>query len=335
MKLKYIDKHFVVTGTLQEMVREGRKDIPKAAGFHFRPEGAQPLPRYSIWFTDDPLIAAALIKYATPKAKAMLTEIADKQAAARTASRAMTSDFKVPAPDGEEYLPFQLAGIEYAMGRPNTLLGDEMGLGKTIEAIGVINCQGAIVKVLVVCNATLKLNWKIELDKWLVRTGYRVEVAYANKPFPQADVVITNYAMLPIVCQCIELRCRKNNCKNQCVGYPGPWDRSGCPLHSETWGILVVDECHKVKNNRTLRSRAVKAIKAKQRLYLTGTPIVNRPVELWPIISVLDPATFSDFFPFALRYCNARRKGSFWDFSGSSNLDELQDKLRGSIMVRR
>ncbi|KKK73326.1 hypothetical protein LCGC14_2894960, partial [marine sediment metagenome] len=119
-------------------------------------------------------------------------------------------------------------------------------------------------------------------------------------------------------------------------GYPGPWDRSECPIHSTTWNILVVDECHKVKNNKALRSRAVKAIKAKQRLYLTGTPIVNRPVELWPIVSVLDPATFSDFFPFALRYCNAR-KNSYgkWDFGGASNLDELQDKLRASIMVRR
>ena len=336
MKLKYIDKHFVVTGSVQEMVYQGGKDIPKGAGFRYRAEGEEPLPKFAIWYTDDPLIAATLINIATDKAKRILKELVAKQARALEASSATTSDFKVPAPDGEEYLPFQLAGIEYAMGRPNTLLGDEMGLGKTIEAIGVINCQGAIVKVLVVCNATLKLNWKIELDKWLVRTGYRVEVAYANQPFPRADVVITNYAMLTRVCKCIELNCRKKPCKNQCAGYPGPWDRSECPLHSKTWDILIVDECHKVKNNKALRSRAVKAVEAKTRLYLTGTPIVNRPVELWPLVSVLDPATFSDFFPFALRYCNAR-KNSYgkWDFGGASNLDELQDKLRASIMVRR
>ncbi|KKK71730.1 hypothetical protein LCGC14_2910990, partial [marine sediment metagenome] len=97
---------------------------------------------------------------------------------------------------------------------------------------------------------------------------------------------------------------RKKPCKNQCEGYPGPWDRSECPIHSTTWNILVVDECHKIKNKRTQRAKAVNAIKARQRLYLTGTPIVNRPVELWPIISMLDPATFSDFFKFAKRYCN-------------------------------
>lgn len=76
-------------------------------------------------------------------------------------------------------------------------------------------------------------------------------------------------------------------------------------------------------------------IKARQRVFLTGTPIVNRPVELFPLISSLDPAAFGDFFPFAKRYCGARHNGFGWDFSGASNLDELQDKLRSRIMIRR
>jgi SWI/SNF-related matrix-associated actin-dependent regulator 1 of chromatin subfamily A len=318
LNLKFIDKHFVVTGSFDEMVVRGGKDIPKGAGFQFRPEGKEPVPRFAIWFTDDPSIAVALIKYATPKAKARLIKMEEEQTASRKASRAVKSDIHVPVPDGLEYRPFQLAGIEFALGRPNTLFGDEMGLGKTMQAIGVINAQGAIIRTLVVCPATLKLNWKNELEKWLVRQPQTVEVAYANKPFPRASTVIINFDILGRMCKC----------EDKVVS-------PECPLHSETWGVLIVDECHFVKNPKTQRSKAVKAIKAKQRLYLTGTPIVNRPVELWPIISVLDPDTFNHFWTFAKRYCNARNNGFGWDLKGSSNLPELQQKLRSSIMVRR
>lgn len=76
-------------------------------------------------------------------------------------------------------------------------------------------------------------------------------------------------------------------------------------------------------------------IKAKRRVALTGTPIVNRPVEMWPVIHSLDPEGFPSFMGFAKRYCAAEHNGYGWNFGGSSNTQELQDRLRSRIMVRR
>lgn len=89
-------------------------------------------------------------------------------------SRAVDAQVNIPVPDGLAYLGYQRAGIAFAYGKQATLFGDEMGLGKTIQAIGVLNCMlaenyGFTPRVLVICPASLKLNWKRELEKWLVR----------------------------------------------------------------------------------------------------------------------------------------------------------------------
>ncbi len=146
------------------------------------------------------------------------------------------------------------------------------------------------------------------MTKWLTRSPQTIEIAYANKPWPRADTVIANYDIL---------------------------NKFKAEIAKERWAILIVDECHYVKNPKTKRSRQVKHINTRRRLYLTGTPIVNRPIELWPIISELDPDTFNSFWGFAMRYCGAKDSGHGWDFSGSSNLRELQNRLRATVMVRR
>lgn len=69
---------------------------------------------------------------------------------------------------------------------------------------------------------------------------------------------------------------------------------------------------------------------------MTATPIKNRPVELWPLLRYLDPARWGSRHEFGLRYCNARiGNDGYWDYSGSSNLDELSDILRQTVMIRR
>ena len=88
----------------------------------------------------------------------------------------------VPCPAGLEYLPYQLEGIEFARGRNAVLFGDEPGLGKTIQAIGWLNCHPRAETLLVVCPASLKINWHRELDKWLIS--------------PCVDVTIINYDVL-------------------------------------------------------------------------------------------------------------------------------------------
>lgn len=247
---------------------------------------------------------------------------ARQEAKAIEASRATDSDVPLPAPDGMEYLGFQRAGIVFALQREGTLIGDEMGLGKTIQGIGVINASPKISRVLVICPATLKLNWFLELRKWLVRP---MTVGIADsKCFPSTDIVIINFDIVH--------------------RYPAKL--------SFFWDLVIIDEAHRLKTPTSRRAvaifgrKATKAqiaegktstsgISARKRIALTGTPIPNKTVEIFPILNWLDRSAWPSAWNFATRYADAKRTRFGWDTSGSSNLPELQSKLRASIMVRR
>jgi SWI/SNF-related matrix-associated actin-dependent regulator 1 of chromatin subfamily A len=189
-----------------------------------------------------------------------------------------------------------------------------MGLGKTMQAIGVINVDPSVKTVLVICKASLKLNWLREARLWLARD---MRVAITNGIWPSdADVVITNYEQVSKYRQQID---------------------------SRVWDLLVVDEAHMIKNPKAQRTHAIlgsrdeAGIKARRRVFLTGTPILNRPTELWTLVHALDPDGLGrNWRYFHNRYCGPSRgwQGRI-DYKGASHLDELQGRLRASIMVRR
>ena len=293
MELVHTGEIFVAKSTFEE------RHIPKAAGFRWNPKEKR-------WWTDNIEKASKLVEYASNGAKEAIEAHKAKQAESRELSRANNADIEIPVPAGLAYLPYQKAAIAYAMQRPSTLFADEMGLGKGVETIGVINADPTVRRVLIVCPASLKINWQREFQKWSVRP-YSIGIANGGK-FPESDVVICNYDILTKNLEAIQ---------------------------AVQWDVLIADECHYAKNKKAQRSKALYAIQAKRRLFLTGTPIVNRPVELFPIVNALDPKTFGNFMDYAKRYCDATKNRFGWDFSGASNLEELQDKLRTSIMVRR
>ena len=242
----------------------------------------------------------------------------------RAMSRATDADIEIPRPEGMEYFPFQKAGIAYAITRRATLFGDEPGLGKTCQAIGVINCTPAARRIFIGCPASLKLNWRRELEMWLVRKrpiligGPRVFTAMAD------GIVILNY---------------------------DNFHRHRDAIRDVEWDLIILDEAHYEKNPKSKRARVIfgerasreeraagmadlPPVQAKIKLLLTGTPICNRPKELYPLIEFLDPIKWSSKWKYYSRYCGACQENG-WDTSGASNLDELQDILRRSIMVRR
>lgn len=227
-------------------------------------------------------------------------------------SRAADCDIDIPAPGGLHYLPYQRAGIAYALQRRATIIGDEMGLGKTIQAIGFVNWTPTIRRVLIVCPASLKLNWRNELQKWLTRP---LSIGVVNaSDYPDTDIVIVNYDVL---------------------------ERHIDRLRAVTWDVVILDECHYIKNPKAKRTQILTGdgkdpIKAHHYLLLTGTPITNRPAELFPLLQIADPTGLGrNFFSFAKKYCDAKHNGFGWDFSGASNLDDLQLRLRETCMVRR
>jgi SWI/SNF-related matrix-associated actin-dependent regulator of chromatin subfamily A-like protein 1 len=232
------------------------------------------------------------------------------QEAKISASKAAYAEIEIQGLGGEPY-PFQKAGIAYLAEAERALLGDEPGVGKTIQALGVLQYLEAF-PALIVVPASLKLNWEREANKWipgkkiLVIQGRDNGYDYANY-----DLVIINYDVIK--------------------------------AHQESlmeveFKAIICDESHYCKNPKSLRSKAVKKIAAeiKYRFLLTGTPVVNRPIELahqLDIINRLDD--LGGFFPFAKRYCEAYKSRFGWDFSGAAHLDELHEKMRASFYIRR
>lgn len=302
MKLIYKDSKFICESTFAE------KDIPKNAKFRWDATN-------KYWWTDDPEKAELLNQYATPEALELIKDLHQKKVETLESSKATNAEIEIPKPEGLEYLPFQKAGIAYAKDKVNTLIADEMGLGKTIQAIGIINLDDSIKKALIICPASLRLNWKRELEKWLVRK-YTIEIA--GHDFPQSDIVIINYDIL---------------------------SKHHKEINAITWDIMICDESHYLKNPKAQRTqyvlgkwdkdsaKAIPAIDAKRKIFLTGTPILNRPIELWPIVK--SAGVIRNWKYYVERYCNAHYDRNGWDISGASNLEELQEKLRTTIMVRR
>ena len=286
----------------------GERDIAKNAGFQWDKTDRK-------WVTPDLYIARQLFDYADPRTKDRILKYRDIALATIEQSKAVAAKADLPRPKDCDYLPYQVAGIRFMLEREGVLLGDEMGLGKTIQIIGLLNALSAptldgkkpiLSSALIVCPASLKLNWLKELKRWLVS---RLTYAVADsKFFPRSDIVIINYDIL------------------------GKWLQR---IQSRNWDLVAADEAHYVKNPDALRSKNFYAIQGARRVLATGTPIVNRPKELFPLVHYLDPEKFPEFMPFAIRYCGAVRNGSGWNTSGASNLDELQVRLRGSIMIRR
>lgn len=248
----------------------------------------------------------------------------EERAEASDASRATDAAITVPVPEGMELMPFQRAGIAYALKRDGTLIGDEMGLGKTIQAVGFANTIDAK-RILVVAPATLLVNWRNEIEKWQT-LDLPIFIIRPKRVFTgKVDGwYIINF---DIVSRYEEV------------------------LKATPWDLEVIDECQYLKtrsakrtltllggtktDKKTKQRERVEPVEAKRKLMLTGTPIMNRPAELFPILHHLDAKRWTTFGSFAKRYCGGYANGYGYDASGASNLEELNARLRETVMVRR
>jgi len=235
-------------------------------------------------------------------------------------SRKLSSDLYIPSPPGLDYFPFQRAGIEYAYRNPNhnTLIGDEPGLGKTIQFIGYCNLIGAM-NILIICPASLTMNWAREMKKWHVGNP-TIQIIFSSKQElnPLADVHIVSFSLII----------------NQEVN---------AFLQRKKPDATSIDEVHYLKNHKAKRTKAAYIDAgnlmdgASNVIPLSGTPIINRPIEIFETVNKLCPQAIDhmNYEQFAIAYC-----GGYWDREGfhdqgATNLAQLGSKLRGSFMVRR
>jgi SWI/SNF-related matrix-associated actin-dependent regulator 1 of chromatin subfamily A len=227
----------------------------------------------------------------------------------------MALNFNSVLPEGVALYDFQQVGVAYALATGGrTIIGDEMGLGKTIQALVTLQLRNAFPAV-VVCPASLKGNWVKEIHRNL--PGRTVEVAKGRTPrATTADVLVINYDIL------------------------GSWEKGLNPSG------LVFDESHYCKSADAARTKTAIRLAAKVPadgavLLLTGTALLNRPVELLAqlqILGKLEEVTGPAKNPagkFLFRYCGAEKNRYGTTFKGSTNEAELQTRLRSSCFVRR
>lgn len=192
----------------------------------------------------------------------------------------------------------------------------------TVQAIGILNNDYNLrdIRVLVVCPASLKLNWRNEMRKWMM-DGFGNEVVVVKDKWPAHDtiparMIIVNYDVLH------------------------KWEKE---IREEEWDYIIFDEAHYLKNEKARRTKLalggvleikkgeesimkeIAPIPVKKKIFLTGTPIPNRVMEIWPIVHECDPMGLgANHMHFAKRYGK-----------NNDNLNELQERMRAAFMVRR
>ena len=233
----------------------------------------------------------------------------------------MNNVFKLPA--GFDRLknvnlyPHQADGVSFLISAKRAILGDDMGLGKTRQAIAAIEAAIPEGPVLIVCPASLKLNWRREIQ--LVDPEARIEIiGFDKEPVANPRWVIVNYDLL---------------------------GKHAERLHAIGWVGVILDEAHFIKNNSKRTTHCLKLLGvqdvAKAPLLgpdyvflLTGTPMTSRPRDLFNLLRCVGHPSARSFLSFAKRYCEAYRNDFGWVTTGASNIQEL-NLLMKEVMLRR
>lgn len=275
----------------------------------------------------NPYAAIPFYSEADEKAKAQLEPFIKEY----HASFATDSDYNPPAPSGMSYLPYQKAGIAYARNKGDVLIGDEPGLGKTIQALGIVN-QNKGERNLVICPASIRLNWEREIRKWSM-LGYNnlTRVANVNTILtssrgvsPTSDFNVVSY----------DLSAR---------------DALHEALSEIEWDNIIIDEGHYLKSTDAKRTQAIFgtskghyskffiAKKAKHVTVLTGTPLPNRPRECYTIARAVcwEAIDCMSYDAFCYRFNPSKKLDYNAVLEKKGRLPELQARLRCNFMVRR
>lgn len=208
-------------------------------------------------------------------------------------------------------LPYQLAGIAFAVGAGRAILADEMGLGKTIQGIGTAELlarEVGISRVLVVCPASLKSQWQVEIQRFTDRTSLLVMGTSETRSGQYAD----NGAFFTI-------------CNYEQVL------RDVDAIEAARWDLIILDEGQRIKNWESKTSRTIKALRSPFALVLSGTPLENRLDELYSVVEFIDDRRLGPAFRFFNTYRVVDEHGKVL---GYKNLDELRERLK-PILLRR
>lgn len=222
--------------------------------------------------------------------------------------------------DGDQDLfPHQRAGVEFLSTARRALLADEPGLGKTAQAIRSLkrlHDRGEqVFPALIVCPNTLKTNWEREFDRWWPGIDVQVikgSATQRRKAFDhEAQVYVINWESLRTHSKLLSYGSIALARCTECGGHDSKITPARCEVHQRELNMIdfkavVADEIHRSKDPKSKQTRAFWAAsgKADIRFALTGTPIANTVVDLWPILHWLDEKEWPSKTKWLDRYVN-------------------------------
>ena len=242
----------------------------------------------------------------------------------KKSSKEITLDFSKDIPKSIDNLPpkflqclydFQKEGIKFGLERKSRfLLADEMGVGKTVQALGIALLYKEEWPILIICPSSLKFVWRSEILKWIPDINddkINIQIFKTSKDLfkPGVKIYIMSYDLT------VKLEEK---------------------IINKNFKVIIADEAHYLKSPDAKRTKCLMPIikKSKRVILITGTPILAKPVELYPLLCILRPDLFHNFKIFGNRYCDPKRNFFGMDWTGSSHPKELNFILK-HIMIRR
>jgi SWI/SNF-related matrix-associated actin-dependent regulator 1 of chromatin subfamily A len=210
----------------------------------------------------------------------------------------------------------QKEAIEKLVKNKKFILADDMGLGKTTSTI-IAALETGAKKVLIVCPASLKINWQREIANYSDRTVY---IAEGKKFSDVHDFVIVNYDIL----------------KN----FHDTKEIEKSEIMKINFDLVIMDEAHMISNPQAQRTKIANDIASKSnRVWLlSGTPMTSRPMNYYNLLNLVDSPVAMNWMAYAKRYCNGFQfsvgKRKVWNVTGASNLDELRERTSTHILRR-
>jgi len=182
-----------------------------------------------------------------------------------------------------DLFPYQKEGIEFALFRKTAIIADEMGLGKTLQAIGTAILKKEVFgfrKTLVVCPASIKEQWKKEIEKFTGEKALVIEGLPEDREKQYQDedhfFFIINYETIL---------------------------RDRLAINKSGFDFLILDEAQRIKNYETKTASSVSKLQVKHILVITGTPIENRLIDIFSLVSAISPRFFGPLWEFSYQHC--------------------------------
>jgi len=331
-KRKFIDlKNFKLTRPQAEYVLKYKETTPKVARKHIQivstfgekiqEDKLLPIPPIQIW--------CEKLLCETEKAYHIWGKILDSEhnsafwlpkAAVVQPEKKLNREIDYSIYSNRPPMEHQKFAIEKLLANDKFILADDMGLGKSTSAV-IASLECSVKKVLIVCPASLKINWKREIENY---SDKRILIVEGRKWGSTFDYYIINYDIL----------------KNYHTTDKSEDSEDYKLLVNEKFDIAIVDEAHYISNTTANRTRLLNdVLNTIQKVWLlTGTPMTSRPINYFNLLKIVGSPLTLNWQTYVRRYCKGFqfRVGNrkVWNTSGASNLDELRERTKNVVLRR-